>query len=166
VALIVEDGTGLSTAESYISVANASAYHAARGNTAWAALASDTVREQCLRKATDYMVQQFRARWQGYRLNDTQALDWPRTGVVVDTYAVDDDIVPTAVANACAEFALKASSAELNPDLSQAIRREKIGPIETEYDTNSSQAKRYVAINAMVSPYLLYPAGTVATILV
>jgi hypothetical protein len=35
-ALIVEDGTGLANAESYVSVADATTYHANIGNTAWA----------------------------------------------------------------------------------------------------------------------------------
>ena len=34
-ALEVEDGTGKSTAESYISVADATTYHTARGNSTW-----------------------------------------------------------------------------------------------------------------------------------
>lgn len=32
--------------------------------------------------------------------------------------------------------------------------REKIGPMETEYDKNSPQHKRYRAIDLMLAPYL------------
>ena len=96
-SLIVEDGSIVTGAESYISVADASTYHTARGNAAWAALASDAVREQCLRKATDYMEQVYRSRWQGCRVGETQALSWPRYDVEVEGYAVDSDIVPTEV---------------------------------------------------------------------
>ena len=67
-AIVVEDGTGKSTAESYISVADASTYHTARGNTAWAALTTDALREAALRKATDFMRQVYRSRWQGYKV--------------------------------------------------------------------------------------------------
>jgi hypothetical protein len=75
-ALVVEDGTARADAESYCSVAAADTYHANRGNTVWAAL-TQTVKEQCLRKATDYMVV-YRNAWDGYRKTTTQALDWPR----------------------------------------------------------------------------------------
>ena len=72
-ALIVEDGSIVTGAESYISVADASTYHSNRGNTAWASLSTDAIREQCLRKATDFMRQAYRSRWQGYRVNEDQA---------------------------------------------------------------------------------------------
>ena len=80
-SLICEDGSGKSDSESYISVADASSYHTARGNTAWAALATDALREAALRRATDYMRQAYRSRWQGYKVNEDQALDWPRYDV-------------------------------------------------------------------------------------
>ena len=158
-ALEVEDGTGKSTAESYISVADASSYHAARGNTAWAALATDALREAALRKATDFMRQVYRSRWQGYKVNEDQALDWPRYYVEVEGYAIDSDIVPTEIKNACAELALRASAADLNPDLTQGVAREKVGQIEVEYDKASPQFTRYRAIDALLSPYLKAGGG-------
>lgn len=168
-ALVVEDGTGKADAESYISVVDASAYHTARGNAAWAALASDTIREQCLRKATDYMVQNYRASWKGARMTATQALDWPRGNVYTTPfingasneypYLVADDIVPTEVKNACAELALKASSAELAPDLAKDIIQQKVGPISTTYSESSPQQKRYRAIDMILTPYLLAQPG-------
>jgi hypothetical protein len=157
--LIVEDGSGKSDSESYISVADASTYHTARGNAAWAALASDTVREQCLRKATDYMEQVYRSRWQGCRVSETQALSWPRYSVVVEGYLVDDASVPEIVKRACAELALKASAADLAPDLTQGVVREQVGQIEVEYDKSSPQSTRYKAIDAILSPYLKAGGG-------
>jgi hypothetical protein len=158
-ALEVEDGTGKSTAESYISVTDASTYFTARAVTTWAALATDAIREAALRRATDYMRQAYRSRWQGYKVNEDQALDWPRYGVEVEGYAVDSDIVPTEIKNACAELALKASSAELNPDLTQGVLSEQVGSIKVEYDKNSQQSTRYAAIDAMLAPYLSAGGG-------
>ena len=158
-SLICEDGSGKSDSESYISVADASNYHTVRGNTAWAALTTDALREAALRRATDYMRQAYRSRWQGYKVNEDQALDWPRYDVEVEGYAVDSDIVPTEVKNACAELALRASAAELNPDLTQGVAREKVGQIEVEYDKASPQFTRYRAIDALLSPYLKAGGG-------
>jgi len=153
-ALIVEDGTGKADAESYISVEDATAYHAARGNADWAALASNEVREQFLRKATAYMVQVYRDKWQGYRVFSSQALDWPRSCVVVDkVYTVDSDIVPNEVKNACAEFALRASVAELAPDVEQRVKREKVDVLEVEYSEFSPQYPTYRAIDNMLAPF-------------
>lgn len=154
-SLIVEDGSGKPDSESYISVADATTYHANRGNTAWAALTTPEM-EQSLRKGTQYMVQAYRDRWTGYRVNvnPMQALDWPRYGVEVDGFPVHFDIVPTDVANACAELALKASSAELAPDLTQGVIMEKVGPIETQYNRGTPQFTRYRAIEMALGPYL------------
>lgn len=167
-ALIVEDGTGKADAESYISVADATTYHANRGNAAWAALASDTVREQLLRKATEYMLQVYRLAWDGSRVDITQALDWPRLYVprvdVVGGYGgfasyYDNDIVPVEVQRACAELALKANSGPLAPDLTQGKKRVKVGSIETEYDQYSPQTKRYRSIDLMLAPFLASTGG-------
>jgi hypothetical protein len=168
-ALIVEDGTGKADAESYISVADASTYHANRGNAAWAALASDTVREQNLRKASDYMVQVYRRRWNGTRIKSTQALDWPRafvlredfysTGLTIPDVSTGEfyypsDEVPTEVKNACAELALKAASGELLPDLTQGVVMEKVDVLQIEYDKYSPQSPRYTAIDRLLAPFL------------
>jgi hypothetical protein len=151
-SLVVETGAGLANAESYISVADADARHTAFGNTAWTG--TDAAKEGALRRATAYMMGAYRDRWQGVRLTSTQALDWPRAWVVVDGYSVAPDVVPAEVANACADLALKALSADLNADLERAIVREKTGPLETEWSPHSPQRKRYPAVEMALAPYL------------
>lgn len=161
--LVVEDGTAKADADSYISAAAADTYHDKRGNTAWAAL-TEAAKETHLRAATDYLLQIYRKRWGGYRYTATQSLDWPRSFVYLEPfvhgavgtypYLVANDVVPTEVANACAELALRAIDGALFADLAQGVVREKIGPLETEYDRNSPQAARYVAVEAMLAPYL------------
>ena len=163
-ALVTENGSGQANAESYCSVADATVRHAALGNSVWASLASDAVREQYLRQATVYMVQAYRQRWTGLRLTSTQALDWPRYSVVVDGYSVASNIVPTDIANACADLALKAASGELAPDLERTVIREKIGPLETEYAEHGPQAIRYRAIDLMLAPYLKGSAATASLV--
>lgn len=157
-AIVTEDGSAKADAESYCSVAAATSFHSLRGNAAWAALASDTVREQLLRKATDYMVQVYRLRWAGHRTTSTQALDWPRQWVPLPSdpfgnyYA--NNVIPAAVANACAELALKANAGALIPDEGQAVKRQKVGPVEVEYQDYSRSTKTYRAIDNMLAPLL------------
>lgn len=152
-SLIVEDGTGLSTAESYVSVADADTRLAALGQTNWATLTA-TEKEQSLRRASQYMLQAYRSRWKGERIGTTQALDWPRFGVYVDGYVIASDTVPAGIANTCADLALKAAAGDLNADLTQAVIREKVGPLETEYAPGSTATKRYRSIDMALAPYL------------
>lgn len=161
-ALVVEDGTAKPNADSYISVADAATYHTDRGRgDAWDAIDDP---EAALRKATDYMVQTYRPRWKGYRKDGAQSLDWPRTFVylepfvhgIVGTYPflVPETIVPDEVKRACAEYALIAASTPLAPNLERGIAREKIGPIDTEFDKSSPEYTRYRAMDMMLRPYL------------
>jgi hypothetical protein len=161
--LIVENGTGLATAESYASVAEADTRLAAYGFTAWAALAT-AAKETALRVATDYMVNSYRTRWKGYRVKTTQALDWPRNYVEIPdaltssyggaTY-YDSTIVPAEVKAACIDLAYKTTQGvELAPDLDQAQKRVKVGPIEVEYDTAGNQATVFRAVESKLRPLL------------
>jgi hypothetical protein len=160
--LVVEDGTGKSNANAYVSVADADARHTLLGNTAWTG--ATATKEAAIARATAYMEQAYRSRWVGLPRHPRsalgtsqvtpQALSWPRWDVWVDGYPVDVNSVPAEVANACADLALKALSAELNVDLARAVVRKKIGPLETEYDRNSPQSIRYRAIDMALAPYL------------
>ena len=162
--MTVESGSGSATADSYISLTDAATRHTNLGNTAWAALASDTVREQYLRRATEYMEGAYRLRWKGYRKTATQALSWPRSFVYLEPfvqgavgsypYLVSDTTVPNEVKNACADLALKAATVTLADDLGQAVVREKIDVIEVEYDKNAPAYTQYRAIDMMLATYL------------
>lgn len=167
-SLIVESGTGASDSESYISVADADTYFSNRGNATWAALTT-TVKEQLLRKGTDYLVQVYRLKWKGSRVSTEQALDWPRDYVeredFQDVYLNDyfilsginyyaNNIVPTEVKYACAEMAIKAAAGDLAPDLSRRTTREKVDVIEVEYSEYGTEYVRYRAIDNMLAPFI------------
>ncbi|OEZ50348.1 hypothetical protein JAB1_14630 [Janthinobacterium sp. MP5059B] len=154
--MLVETGAGLPDAESYASIAAADARCASLGLTAWAALA-DGDKEIALRKAMIFMAT-YRTRWAGRRVNQHQALDWPRYNVVVDGFIVPSTIVPADVVNACIDLAVRAGRSEdLLPDLdtgSNAIKKDKTGPLETEYFQNTTDAReRFVAVDALLAPY-------------
>ena len=165
--LIVETGLGIAGAESYVSVADADTYFANRNNTVWAAL-DVAHKESALRLATDFMVDTFRQYWKGYRNVPSQALDWPRYGVVIEdniniiyyntrylqTQYVLNNIVPNEVKQSTCEFALVASTGQLNPNMSRGKKHVKIGTLEVEYDGNANiQVKLNVAV-ARLSVYL------------
>ena len=171
-ALVVEDGTGRSDAESLCSVVAATAYHAARGAAAWAALTTEQ-KEQALRKAADYCEQVYRERWAGYRVNTTQALSWPRYEVPIkDSVSMNygglsyyaSDAVPVIVANACASLALRAATTDLAPDVGRVTTRERVGEIEVEYAAGAVPYARYREIDLMLAPFLKGSAGSVMVV--
>lgn len=172
-SLIVEDGTIIAGAESYLSVADADIYHANRGAAAWAALGTPA-KEQALRKATDFMLGSYRSRWKGYRKDGTQTLDWPRTFVYLEPfvhgivgtypYLVSDLIVPVEVKNACAELALIASATPLAPNLTRSKLRVRVGPIETEYEKGAPEYTRFRAVDLMLSIYLVGSSANAALV--
>lgn len=152
-ALIVEDGTGKADAESYCTVAFADAHFAARNVPSWDG--SDAHREGLLRLATDYMLAQYK--WAGERVTSTQALDWPRTGVVAHGFELATNVVPIAVQRACAELAHRANHSTLMPDLGKTTVREKVDVIEVEYSQQpgARESTSFAAVNNMLAPYLV-----------
>ena len=159
-ALIVEDGTGKSDAESYISVADADNYHGKRGNSTGDEMTTEE-KEQALRRATDYMEQSYRLNWLGYRRLELQALSWPRDEVQRQDFTYlnqfsfyPNDQVPREVKEACAELAWRAAAGELSPDLSQGVIREKVDVLEVEYDKYSPQSPRYKVVDMLLAPFL------------
>lgn len=154
--LIVEDGTGLDDANAYIDATFADAYHAERGNAAWAALDA-AAKEVAIIKATDFLAR-YSQSWIGMRKTAAQMLDWPRIDAVLPdgVYELDDASVPIQVQKATAELALRASVAPLAPDQSRggAVKRRKVGPIEVEYETAAPGGTTYPSIDFILSPLL------------
>jgi hypothetical protein len=163
-ALIVEDGSGITNSESYASVAEADLYFANRNNTDWGDL-DVPVKEANLRLATDYMTETYRGRWKGYRSNTYQALDWPRKSVVLTdmaiNYMIQYNVLPKEVKVACIELAMRANAGELAPDLSQGIISESVGTLSTTYDRSSPQQTRYRAIDMLLRPLLMSSGASV-----
>lgn len=167
-ALIVEDGTGRSDAESYVSVAEADTYFSNRGYTLWATLL-EAEKEQALRRSTDYIGEVYRLRWNGSRVNGTQALDWPRAFVLRDDYEYaglngsqfiggqfyfPSDEVPKQVKDACCYLAFKASQGDLSPEIDRRTIREKVDVIEVEYAEYGPQYVIYRTADNLLAPFL------------
>ena len=161
--LLVEDGSIVAGAESYCTLAYATAYHYARGNALTWSDYNDVDLERALRKATDYMLHKYGNRWMGYRKSSSQALDWPRSYVPINDLValeyVSDTTVPNEVKNACAALAFRALTDNLLEDEEQVVIRERVDVIETEYSPHSSQRKRYTEIDLMLKKYLIASDG-------
>lgn len=156
--LIPEDGTGLSNADSYISVDEADLYHSNRGNDAWAAI--DAARkEQLLRQATDYITYIFGPSFIGVKAVLGQSLAWPR--ISTTDYTLFSLGVPQAVREATAELALIAQTTPLLPNqISMRKRSVKVGPISVDYDANSFTGPRFVSATVRLADLLTGPAAS------
>lgn len=151
--LVVEDGSGMQDADTYASVATADAYHASRGNSAWALLTT-AMKDVKLRMATDYLQAKYSGGWKGYRVTALQALDWPRYGVTVDRVTLVSDQLPVQLVRACCELALKAIDGPLTADEGAQVKAEKVGQIEVTYADGARQQTRFASVESMLRPLL------------
>jgi len=160
--IIVEDGSGFSSANSFCSVSLADTYHASRGNAAWADLDVE-VKEQALVKATDYLEILYSDRLKGRKKTSTQALSWPRYEVYRDGYYVESDIVPLEIQYACAEAALRADN--LLVDIERQAIKTKVGSLEIRYSENMPTQPSFPAVSGKMLPYLNLSGGMSAKVI-
>lgn len=110
---------GALDANSYASLAQAAAYHAARGNGTWTG--SDAVKEAALIRATQWIDGRYGDQWPGVRRYlRAQALDWPRADAYDrDGTYVDLETIPPEVVQATCEAALRelVTPGSLSPDV-------------------------------------------------
>lgn len=135
-ALIVEDGTGLPDANSFVSRAEYIAYAAARG----VVIEDEDATDVQLIKAIDFLLTKcFRG---DPTYPNVQALPFPRHVENFDgTLAFPDDQVPNGIKRAQMEAALAVNNGvDLLPVVEGGalILREKIGPIETQFEEGSA----------------------------
>lgn len=162
--VIVEDGTGLADANSYVSEDEADTYADDRGITAWSDSAAD--KEAALVRATTTLDATYRNRFSGSRLNGrAQALEWPR----LNSYdylgnLLDDDEVPIEVRDATIELAFRelADPGSTMPDLDRTIRSLKAGSVSIEYASNAAAKTSFSIISAIMSS--LVGSGTATSL--
>lgn len=160
-AFTVEDGTGVTSANSYASVEFADAYFAERGNDVWAAISADADKEVLLIQATDYIEKVFGRRFLGEMVATDQALSWPRK----EAGAYPATAIPILLQKATAEYALRANDGPLMPDptidasgFSTVVTKKVIGPIEKDYTVMGGPRPRlvrsYPAADALMASLL------------
>ena len=147
IQFVVEDGTGKSTATSYLTVAEFRQYWENRGesypeDTPPATTEDDKIKGY-LNSATEFLDITFR--FKGIKVKDDQALEFPRYGVMKrNGRVVDSDIVPTDIKNACAYLARMKAEFDLNV-VDNNIRSESYGPVSVTYAGGKSLSFPYVS---------------------
>jgi hypothetical protein len=166
VALVPETGAGLANADAYDSIAGVTTTLTKYGEeTAWLALASDTVREQVARKAFRRMNTE--PRYRGTKKTAAQAGEWPRVYAYDDDgYSYPDDEVPSGIKEAFAQFCAEGSvaGADLQPNETTpgTIKSEavSIGPISESitYESAKSPSVYYRKAQSLLRE-LVEPGG-------
>lgn len=133
-ALIIEDGTGVTNANSYETLVNIRAFATARGETL---PTDDTELEALVIDAMDY-IESFRSRFKGSKVSPTQPLQFPRNNVVIEGYNYPSNEIPNDLKKALAQAVIEANSTDLQPNTAQAIKRERVDVIEVEYQDSTS----------------------------
>lgn len=167
-ALTVETGSIVSGADSYISIEDADTYLVAAGNTDWED-ADATDKEVALRKACRYVDSYYRVRWKGRKIERTQPLCWPRTGVYdEDGFAIEEYTIPEELRRAQCEAALRLfQGIDLLPDLERGGRvvTEKLDVISTTYADSAPVNTSFQEIDMLLTGLLTSVPGSGLAIL-
>lgn len=156
----VEDGTGLSTANSYVSESDADTYFDNRANTDWTDSTDD--KEAALIRGSAAIDAIYRSRFPGWRVNGRdQGLEWPRTNAF-DYEGLAIDGVPVEIINATCEAALieLTDPGSMTPDLERGgqIRAMSAGSVSIEYAAAAAATTTRTLIDGILSSLL--GAGT------
>ncbi len=155
-SLIVEDGSGLTMAESFASIASADAYIENRygAGSAWSTK-SDIQKEQSLRLATEFLMNRFRGRWKGTLKTTSQALPWPRIEVEDEEgHLRDSTILPPELVYATIEAAKRiAEGVTLEEDLKRGghVESVQVGVLSKKMSASASPETRYTRIERLLS---------------
>ena len=140
--LIVEDGTIVANANSYVTVAEVTAFCVNYGLDSWSSL-GNTEKITATIRATAFIDSEYN--FKGIKMSFDSPLEWPRWGVYdesdVDlTNLTPEEMyfyqeIPQALKNACCRAAYEESVSVgvLQSNLVSGIKREKTDVLETEY---------------------------------
>jgi len=156
--LIIEDGSIVANANSYITAAEYSAWSDARfGASRSTEPVDDDAIEALIFRAMDYFEAQ---EFQGSKVRSTQSLQWPRYGVSIDGYSASSASIPSEVKASIYElaYAQELGNGELNT-IDRKTKREKVDVIEVEYADNASSAVINVSVPNAMKKLLAYGGG-------
>ena len=173
--LIIENGTNVSGADSYLSASDATVYCANYRLTSWSSQ-TDAQKDVLLRKATQYIDQYYLRRWKGQRTYNSQPLQWPRQYVLqyepeppVDDYNsfaagipvynyIDKNTIPTELKNAVAEAAYKFIAQDMTEDQGRKTTSESVGSLSVTYAASAKEKTIFTRVEQLLTSLLL-PTG-------
>ena len=131
--IILEDGSIVENANSYIDLAFLSLYVSNRDLTI---PSDDTEKEYLILKSMDYL-ESFS--YKGSRVDASQELSWPREDVIVDSLVLDDESIPLQLKNAQAQLCVEINAnSKIYPDPIResnigVVTEKTVGPLKKKY---------------------------------
>jgi len=161
--LTVEDGTLVTDANSYLSLADAKEfledYYGEYDSQAAAFLGySEERQELILRQAAYDLDRKFRKLWKGFKRTQTQSLDWPRVDVQdEDDYDIPETSIPRRLQRAQCEVAKRlAASVAIFEDRERGgrIKSEKVDSIAISYFANAPSSTLFEGLESTLKGLL------------
>lgn len=153
--IIVEDGSNVANANSFVSITEVRDYCTARGATL---PNQDDDLAIFVIKACDYLEAQAN-RFQGNVANEGQALQWPRTGVYVGSSETElaSNVIPKQLKSAqCSAVLALNEGVDIMPNYSASnfVTEETVGPITTKYadPTKVGIVPTLTSVEALLQP--------------
>lgn len=156
--LIVETGVVIPNANTYVNVADFRAYASARGITVPAAdTDGDLEIEYALIRAMDYL--QVAVCYQGYKTDEANALEWPRSAVYFNSALYSDAAIPNKLIQAQILLTIEIlNGVNIMPNTvaSDYVIEETVGPITTKYANPSKTgiAPSFPMVDALLASLL------------
>ena len=149
----VEDGSNVTDADAYTSIADADTFNTAYiGSAAWTA-ATDAVKELAIRRTTLWLDMKYHGMWRSSKYYTDQELEWPRIEFCdIDGITVDDDVAFPILADANAWMAIR----EVEGDDVFPVNANP-GLTEHEYSTTTKNEKKKWAGGSVASDAKKYP---------
>lgn len=161
-ALTVETGSGVSGADSYVTLAALQAYwtnNPQRSESATFLAADEANQEGAAREASAFLDAIYGPHYKGWRKGYVQGLLWPRSGALDEEgYPLPD--LPQEITKAVFELAGRAVSGSLSPDAPQGGRLTelsvKVGPVNRtqKFGGQPDPETKYGFVDRMIAPVL------------
>ena len=164
-ALIVEDGSIVTDAESYISVADADTYLAKYGKDAVWSTKTVEQKEVLLRSSRLYMDTKYS--WKGSQATQGHTTNWPRSEVYIENTLLGSAFIPADISNSNALLAAESTSNDLYRNVDggtsgQLISgtKDAVGPLMSEVSYFASPSYsgtqiRFSEVDAILKPYTI-----------
>lgn len=156
--LIVETGTEVLNANSYVTLEEVRAFALARG---FALSATDSIVEIACIKAMDFL-ESFSNRFKGHKLTGTQGLQFPRGGVSIDGFLLDENVIPLQLKRAQSQLVIEIhSGVDLTPTSDgKFLVRQKVDVIENEWSPASGPVQpNLTKFDMLIAPLLENSTG-------
>lgn len=158
-AIVVEDGTGKTDAESYLSISDLGTYWAKYGYSA--GTLTEAQKEALVIRATNIIDYNFQ--FDGIPTSTTQALSFPRTGCYTKNgNIIASNVIPDKLKNAVAELAYYLTTQDFVSVQEDNIASESYGVVSKTYRVTNTTgffgSKRVPMVDLLLKDFLCAPS--------